>query len=139
MAAATYNLTTVLKRNLHVTPRHIESIRMSVPIFIDTTVTELILAAASYKILTLEAQTMVFGGCLLVQTAEGAGDTVGTGDTAAATTWLAATTVNALGATVWTGAIKYYPAADEIQITASAAITVAKFWEIVELQYLNIA
>ncbi len=138
MAAATYNLTTVLKRNLHVTPRGLEQIRMSVPIFIDTTVTALVLAAASYKVLTIEAQTMVFGGFLIVQTVEVAADTIAVGDVTTANRWLAATAINALGETVFTGAGNYYPAADEVQITASAAITAAKFWILVDLQYLNI-
>ncbi len=136
MAAATYNLTTVLKRNLHVTPRGLEQVRMSVPIFIDTTITELILAAASYKILTIEAQTLVLGGFQIVQTVEVAADTIAVGDVTTFNRWLAATAVNALGETVWTGAGNYYAAADEVQITASAAITACKFWEIVDLQYL---
>ena len=136
MAAATYNLTTVLKRNLHVTPRGLEQVRMAIPIFIDTTITELILAAASYKILTIEAQTLVLGGYQIVQTVEVAADTISVGDVTAANTWLAATAVNALGTTVYTGACTYYAAADEVQITASAAITACKFWEIVEVQYL---
>ncbi len=136
MATATYNLTTVLKRNLHVTPRGLEQIRLSIPIFIDTTITELVLAAASYKILVIEAQTLVLGGYQIVQTVEVAGDTISVGDKTTANYWVAATAVNALGVTVYTGACLYYPAADEVQITANAAITACKFWEIVQVQYL---
>jgi len=139
MAAATYSLTGVLKRNLHVTPRNLEAVRMSVPIFIDTTITALVLAAAAYKILTIEAQTLVIGGYQIVQAAEAAADTISVGDVTAANTWLAATAVNALGTTVYTGAAKYYASADEVQITANAAITACKFWEVVQLQYLQTA
>ncbi len=139
MGAAGNSLTGVLKRNLHVTPRGLSQVRMAIPIFIDTTISDLTLAAAAYKILTIEAQTLVIGGYQIVQTAEAAADTISVGDVTAATTWLAATAVNALGTTVYTGAAKYYASADEIQITASAAITACKFWEVVEVQYLTTA
>lgn len=140
MAAAGYSLTGTLKRNLHVTPRGLEQVRMSVPIWIDTTVN--VLAALAYKILTIEAQTMVFGtvnGFLIVQTVEAAADTISVGDVSAADYFLAATTVGTLGMTPFTGLGKYYATANEIQITASAAITAAKFWILVQLQYLNTA
>jgi len=135
MVAANQNLTTVLERNLHVTPRGLDWVMLSVPIFIDTSVHPL--AADSYKILTIDAQTFVIGGYQLVQTVELAADTISVGDIAAANGKLAATAVNALGMTAWTAAAEYYPAADEIQITPNAAITVCKFWEIVLLQYLS--
>lgn len=137
MGAAANSLTGTLKRNLHVTPRGLEQVRMTVPIWIDTTVNAL--AAAAYKILTIEAQTMVFGGHLIVQTVEADADTISVGDVTAANTWLAATAINALGMTAFTGAALYYAAANEVQITASAAITAAKFWILVQLQYLNTA
>lgn len=140
MGAASNNLTSILKRNLHVTPRGLEHVRMSVPIWIDTVANPL--AAADYKILTIEAQTMVFGtvnGFLIVQTIETDADTISVGDVSAANYWLVATTVGILGMTPFTGLGKYYATANEVQITASAAITAAKFWILINLQYLNAA
>jgi len=72
-----------------------------------------------------------------VQTVEVAADTIAVGDVTTNNRWLAATAINALGATSFTGAAIYYAAADELQITASAAITAAKFWIGLVAQYLQ--
>jgi hypothetical protein len=75
---------------------------------------------------------------LVTDVAEGAVETVSIGDTAAANTWLNAASVNTNDtASVFTGGAKYYAAADEIQITPSAAQGTSKFWIIIQLIQLS--
>jgi len=136
MAAAGYTLTGTLKGNLHVSPKGLLDRVITKAIYIDTTLNAL--AAVAYKILHLEADTLVLGGYLITDVAEGAADTCSVGDIAASNTHLAATSLNTTDTvTALTGAAKYYAAADEIQITLSAAITVAKFWVVIRMIQLK--
>ncbi len=137
MPPATNDLTNVLGRNLTGTPRGLNNTAILTPIWLDTTVHPL--AASSYKLLTISAQTLCFSGAMVVQTVELAADTIAVGDQTTNNRWLAATAVNALGNTTFTGGTIYYAAADELQITASAAITAAKIWFVFLTQYLQTA
>ena len=135
MPAATYDFTTVLQRNLTNTPRGLDNVYIATPIWVDSVAHPLV--ADSYKLMTITAQTICLTGTLVVQTVEVAADTIAVGDVTTNNRWLAATAINALGATSFTGAAIYYAAADELQITASAAITAAKFWIGLVAQYLQ--
>ena len=138
MGAAGLTLTGILKRNLHVMPQRFENLVQTIPIYIDTTLTGLGLSAAAYKILHIEADTLVVGGYLVTDVAEGAAETITIGDVAAANTFLTTTSLNTNDtATAFTTLMKYFAAADEIQITPSAAQGTSKFWVIVQLLKLN--
>lgn len=138
MGAAANSLTGTLKGNVHCTPKGLLDRVITKSIYIDTTLTGLALSAAAYKILHLEADTLVLGGYIVTDVAEGAADTMDVGDTTAANTWYNDISLNSDNtATAFTGGAKYYAAADEIQITPSAGIAVAKFWIIVQLIQLS--
>jgi hypothetical protein len=138
MGAAALTLTGTLKGNLHVMPMGLRDRIITKSIYIDTTLTGLTLSNAAYKILHLEADTLVLGGWVITDVAEGAAETMDVGDTTAENTWLNNVSLNTDNtATEFTGAAKYYAAADEIQITPSAAQGTSKFWVVVRLIQLS--
>jgi hypothetical protein len=93
--------------------------------FIDTTVIPLT-SADTYDILTIDAGILVTDVIVVVQTVEGAAETIDLGDDAAATAFFDDLSLRS------STPVKYYTAANTVRMLANAAITAAKFWVIVE-------
>jgi hypothetical protein len=84
--------------------------------------------ADTYKVMTIDAGVLVTGAWIMVETAEGAADTLDIGDSGSATAYHDDLSVNSTGVAALTTQAKYYAAADYIDVLANAGIAAAKFY-----------